>query len=124
MMWRVTVLADNGGQVPVTVDADSMGEAVDAVIERPGVANVIECERLEEQESSRPRFSVGDAVSFKTSRHELAGTVGVVDYRGRESACFKGCDWSYDIWVDESPESGKPCLYKHIPECDVEARYA
>lgn len=124
MKWRVTVLADDGGQIHVTVDADTMGEAVDAVIELPGVANVIECEQIEEWGSSRPRFSVGNAVSFKTSKHELVGTVGIVDYRGRESACFKGCNWSYDIWVEESPESGRPCMYKHIPECDVEARYA
>lgn len=74
--------------------------------------------------SSRQRFSVGDAVSFKTSRHALSGTVGIVDYRGRERACFKGCDWSYDIWVERAPHSGEPCLYKHIPECDVEARYS
>lgn len=69
-----------------------------------------------------PLFKVGDAVTFKTGGHELAGTVGIVDYRGRESTCFKGCAWSYDIWVENAPHSGRPCLYKHIPECDVATR--
>lgn len=65
-------------------------------------------------------FSVGDVVAFETNRRELTGTVEIIDYRGHESASFKGCDWSYDIFVEASPDfDGGPCLYKHIPECDV-----
>lgn len=44
MTWRVTVLVDDGSWVPVPVEADSMEEAVAAVIDRRGVANVVECE--------------------------------------------------------------------------------
>lgn len=65
-------------------------------------------------------FSVGDSVVFKNCGRDLAGTVAIVDYGDCESACFKGCDWSYDIMVEESPDfGGKPCMYKHISECDV-----
>lgn len=51
-------------------------------------------------------FSVGDVVVFKSRGRDLAGTVAIVDYQGRESVCFKGCDWSYDIMVEESPDFG------------------
>ncbi|OUP06137.1 hypothetical protein [Collinsella sp. An2] len=65
-------------------------------------------------------FSVGDVVAFETNHHELTGTVEIIDYRGHERACFKGCEWSYDIFVEASPDfDDEPCLYKHIPECDV-----
>lgn len=33
---------------------------------------------------------------------------------------FKGCDWSYDVFVRESPAcNSEPCLHKHVPERDV-----
>lgn len=64
-------------------------------------------------------FSVGDAVAFRTRLHELEGTVVIVDCRRRESACFENCDWSYDIMVERNPDTGNPCMYKHIPECRV-----
>lgn len=67
-----------------------------------------------------PRFKVGDAVAFETKWDKLTGTVEIVDYRGWAPRAYKGCDWSYDIFVEESPAyDGEPCLYKHIPECDV-----
>lgn len=69
--------------------------------------------------TTRPLFSIGDIVALSTRAGNLVGTVAVVDYRGRERACFKGCDWSYDIMVDDAPGGGGPCLFKHIPECDV-----
>lgn len=54
----------------------------------------------------------------------MTGTIGIVDYRGSARECYKGCDWTYDIWAEKSLcQSGGPCLYKHIPECDVR-RYA
>lgn len=72
--------------------------------------------------SSAPLFSVGDSVTFSTKWGEVAGTVEIVDYRGRERTAFKGCDWSYDIFVKESPaRGGESCLHKHVPECDVSA---
>lgn len=63
-------------------------------------------------EKRRSLFAVGDSVAFATRRHELTGTVEIVDFRGRERAAFKGCDWSYDILVEASPDfEGEPCLY-------------
>lgn len=121
MTWRVTVLTDDGSWVPVPVEAESMEEAVAAIIDRRGVANVVECEPWDAwSRRHRPRFKVGDAVRFETKWGELSGTVEVVDYRGRERMSFKGCDWSYDVFVHESPAcDGEPCLHKHVPERDV-----
>lgn len=121
MTWRVTVLADDGSWVPVPVEADSMEGAVAAVIDRRGVANVVECEPWDAwARRHRARFGVGDAVAFETKWGELSGTVEIVDYRGRERRAFKNCDWSYDILVEGSPAAdGGPCLHKHVPECDV-----
>ena len=66
------------------------------------------------------RFARGESVRFTCDNHTLTGTIEVVDYRGWERKHFKNCDWSYDILVEHSPHmNGDPCLYKHIPECDV-----
>ena len=52
--------------------------------------------------------------------HSLAGTIAIVDYRGRERDSFDGCDWSYDIFVESHPGcGGGPALHKHIPESRV-----
>lgn len=65
---------------------------------------------------TEPRYSVGDEVVFGTARHEgLSGVVAVVDYRGRDEG-FEGCEWSYDIMVGEHPDTGRPCMWKHISE--------
>ena len=58
-------------------------------------------------------------MAFETELHALSGTVCGVDYRGRERGCFGGCDWSYDIMVERHPDTGEPCMFKHIPERDV-----
>lgn len=90
MTWRVTVLTDDGSWVPVPVEADSMEEAVAAVIDRRGVANVVECEPWDEwARRHRPRFKVGDAVAFDTKWGELVREVKVAceehDARGRDA---------------------------------------
>ena len=70
--------------------------------------------------SRGPLFSVGDEVEFETMHHSLAGTIAIVDYRGRERDSFDGCDWSYDIFVESHPGcGGGPALHKHIPESRV-----
>lgn len=89
MTWRVTVLTDDGSWVPVPVEAESMEEAVAAIIDRRGVANVVECEPWDAwSRRHRPRFKVGDAVRFETKWGELSGTVEIVDYRGRERMSY------------------------------------
>ena len=67
-----------------------------------------------------PRFNRDDMVGFTYDGYDLTGTVEIVDWRGDERDHFKGCDWSYDVYVENSPHfEGSPCLYKHVPECDV-----
>lgn len=74
----MTVLTDDGSWVPVPVEADSMEEAVATVIDRRGVANVVECEPWDEwARRHRPRFKVGDAVAFDTKWGELVREVKV-----------------------------------------------
>lgn len=80
-----------------------------------------------------PKFRLGQEVKFKFEPRGLfrfprmlRGRVEIIDDRRRESRCFKGCDWSYDVMVDRSPLGGRsgrlgPCLHKHIPECDLSA---
>lgn len=53
-------------------------------------------------------------------RVRFIGSVEIVDWRGNERDCFKGSSWSYDVLVENTPHFDEgPCLYKHIPECDV-----
>ena len=72
-----------------------------------------------------PCFARGDRVVIGVVDREGAaleaeGTVEIIDYRGAERELFKGCSWSYDVLVPEHPYfDGRPCLCKHISECDV-----
>lgn len=69
---------------------------------------------------SEPRFKRGDVVCFAYDGYDLSGSVEIVDWRGNERDCFKGSSWSYDVLVENTPHFDEgPCLYKHIPECDV-----
>lgn len=55
-----------------------------------------------------PVFSVGDAVEFDTARSgTLRGTVADVGC-GRDRPC--------DIMVEAHPETGRPCIWKNVPE--------
>ena len=72
--------------------------------------------------SGMSRFSKGEMVAFRCGGHDLIGRVEIIDYRGWERSAFEDCEWSYDIIVENSPDfDGKPCLYKHVPECRVRA---
>lgn len=103
--WVVTALVEDGGWVPVEVEAQSMSEAVDCALLLDWVENVVECLR------TPPAPSVGDAVEFETSRFGvLRGTVADVG-NGRERAC--------DIMVERHPETGRPCMWKNVPEDKV-----
>ena len=68
-----------------------------------------------------PRYRRGDVVRLSGEDGTvLSGIVEVVDFRGYEKRSFKGCEWSYDVYIERDPaSSGGPCIYKHVPECDV-----
>lgn len=103
--WSVTVLVEDGSWVPVEVEAETMGDAVDFAYSLDWVENVVECLPM-------PRSpSVGDAVEFDTVRFgTLRGTVADVD---------RGCERSCDIVVERHPETGAPCIWKNVPEASV-----
>lgn len=76
----MTVLVEDGSWVPVEVEAETMGDAVDFAYSLDWVENVVECLPM-------PRSpSVGDAVEFDTSRF---GTL-----RGIVSDAGRGGEWS------------------------------
>lgn len=45
--WSVTVLVEDGGWVPVEVEAETMADALDYVYSLDWVENVVECQRIE-----------------------------------------------------------------------------
>ena len=75
MMWRVTVLVDDGRWLPLAVEADSMEGAVASVIDRRGVANVVECEPWEAWER---RHGSRDAATRRAGDAGLGEGVCVV----------------------------------------------
>lgn len=46
-MGVVTALVEDGGWVPVEVEAETMAEAVDCAFSLDWVENVVECQRIE-----------------------------------------------------------------------------
>lgn len=61
----------------------------------------------------RQEYERGQIVRFIRGEQELTGEVVVVDDRSRERETY-GCDWSYDILVDDY--QGEPCVFKHVPQ--------
>ena len=59
------------------------------------------------------KYERGQLVRFARDDDELTGEVVVVDDRRRECETY-GCDWSYDILVDDY--QGEPCVFKHVPQ--------
>lgn len=45
--WVVTALVEDGGWVPVEVEAETMAEAVDCAFSLDWVENVVECQEIE-----------------------------------------------------------------------------
>lgn len=64
----------------------------------------------------RQEYERGQLVRFTRGEQELTGEVVVVDDRHRERETY-GCDWSYDILVDD--HQGAPCVFKHVPQDKV-----
>ena len=63
----------------------------------------------------KPKYKIGDNVSFRFNNEKLSGTVFIVDAYGT----FEDpTDVSYDIIVedDNSDNIHNKCLYKHINE--------
>lgn len=63
----------------------------------------------------KPKYKIGDNVSFRFNNEKLSGTVFIVDVYGT----FEDpTDVSYDIMVedDNSDNIHNKCLYKHINE--------
>ena len=72
--WRVTALRSDGVWVPVDIEADNEGDAVDEVLALTWVENVVECEplaTLNEEVVVLPEG--GDSVTVTTLR-EVSGT--------------------------------------------------
>lgn len=67
-------------------------------------------------EDDGQEYECGQVVRFKRGDKELTGEVVVVDDRRRERDIY-GCDWSYDILVDDYQDAS--CVFKHVPECEV-----
>lgn len=59
------------------------------------------------------KYERGQLVRFTRDDDELTGEVIIVDDRRRERETY-GCDWSYDILVDDY--QGAPCVFKHVPQ--------
>lgn len=63
----------------------------------------------------KPKYKIGDNVSFIFNDEKLSGTVFIVDAYGT----FEDpTDVSYDIMVEDDNAYNK-CLYKHINEKSV-----
>lgn len=63
----------------------------------------------------KPKYKIGDNVSFRFNNEKLSGTVFIVDAYGT----FEDpTDVNYDIMVedDNSDNIHNKCLYKHINE--------
>lgn len=63
----------------------------------------------------KPKYKIGDKVSFRFNNEKLSGTVFIVDAYGT----FEDpTDVSYDIMVDDDniDNTYNKCLYKHINE--------
>lgn len=69
--------------------------------------------------AAAPKFKKGQTVKLKYPNAQYVGKVEVIDRRTDERESFKGCDWSYDIDIENGP-NGEPILYKHVAECDLE----
>lgn len=66
----------------------------------------------------KPKYKIGDNVSFTFNDEKLSGTVFIVDAYGT----FEDpTDVSYDIMVedDNTDNAYNKCLYKHINEKSV-----
>ena len=66
----------------------------------------------------KPKYKIGDKVSFIFNDEKLSGTVFIVDAYGT----FEDpTDVSYDIMVDDDniDSAYNKCLYKHINEKSV-----
>ena len=106
MMWRVTVLVDDGRWLPLAVEADSMEGAVASVIDRRGVANVIKCESWEAWER---RHGSRDAATRRAGGAGLGEGVrvvrdgtGLVSHDGlRRFVPYGDVEWAW--WVEVGP---------------------
>lgn len=55
--WVVTALVEDGGWVPVEVEAESMAEAVDCAFPLDWVENVVECQMFGGEENGCERVA-------------------------------------------------------------------
>ena len=61
----------------------------------------------------RPKYKIGEEVSFKLNEKIYTGKVYIVDPRGTFE---DNSDVSYDIMVNGFSKKGEECLVKHINE--------